>query len=175
MLFQNRIKYAKSFMVAGLLVPAVAFASPTADSGISLFVYILSVGVFAASLLGLAVYVRRLISHLRNSRREFGQLNNEWRRKVSSLKDPQGGLSQELADSRERMQIVLQCSGDAVIMTDARGNVEEMNPFAARMLDASIAEGESRPSGEVLRLLNHSTREGRWQQNLTLLRKNTNC
>ena len=86
-------------------------------------------------------------------------MNSEWRRQVSSLKDPQGEMSKELADARERMQIVLQCSGDAVVMTDARGNVEEINPFAARMLDASIAEGESRPSGEVLRLLNHSTRD----------------
>lgn len=159
MLFHTQKKYVQVMLSAGLFAPSVVFASPAADSGISLFVYILSAGAFVVSLLSLAVYVSRLISQLKNSRLDIGRLNSEWRRKVASLKDPEGEMLRELAVVRERMQIILQCSGDAVIMTDARGNVEEINPFAARMLDACIAEGESRPSREVLRLLNHSTRD----------------
>lgn len=159
MLFHPQKKYVQVMLSAGLFAPSVVFASPAADSGISLFVYILSAGAFVVSLLSLAVYVSRLISQLKNSRLDIGRLNSEWRRKVASLKDPEGEMLRELAVVRERMQIILQCSGDAVIMTDARGNVEEINPFAARMLDACIAEGESRPSREVLRLLNHSTRD----------------
>ncbi len=135
------------------------FASPIAGSGISIFVYILSIGVFVSSLLALAAYVYRLISNLKRSRLDIGRLNDEWRRKLASLQDPAGDAARELFNAHERMQIILQCSGDAVVITDAQGNVEEINPFAARMLDASIAEGELRPSHEVLRLLNHSTRD----------------
>lgn len=135
------------------------FASPIAGSGISIFVYILSIGVFVSSLLALAAYVYRLISNLKRSRLDIGRLNDEWRRKLASLQDPAGDAARELFNAHERMQIILQCSGDAVVITDAQGNVKEINPFAARMLDASIAEGELRPSHEVLRLLNHSTRD----------------
>ncbi len=151
---QHRTKIAKSFLTCSLYSPSIVFASPTADSGISLFVYILSVGLFA-----LAAYVYRLISHLRRSRLDIGRLNNEWRRKLASLQDPAGDAARELFNVRERTQIILECSGDAVVITDAQGNVEEINSFAARMLDASIAEGELRPSHEVLRLLNQSTRD----------------
>ncbi|MEE8482361.1 MAG: diguanylate cyclase, partial [Acidiferrobacterales bacterium] len=86
------------------------------------------------------------------------RLNSEWRHKVASLKDPQGDISYKLAEVRERTQIIMQCSSDAIVITYSQGNVVEINPFASRMLDASIAEGESRPSMEVLRLLHHSTR-----------------
>lgn len=158
-LIQHRTKIAKSFLAYGLCLPSVVFASPTADSGISLFVYIFSIGAFAFSLLTLAAYVYRLIAHLKKSRLDIGRLNNEWRRKFASLRDPAGDAARELFNARERTQIILQCSGDAVVITDAQGNVEEINPFAARMLDASIAENELRPSHEVLRLLNHSTRD----------------
>lgn len=158
-MFSSQKRVAQIALSSGLFSPVAVFASPIADNGISLFVYVISVIALSASLLVLAAYVYRLVFQLKISRLNIGRLNSEWRRKLASLKDPQGDVARDLFDARERSQIILQCSGDAVIMTDARGNVEEMNPFASRMLDASIAEGESRPSREVLRLLNHSTRD----------------
>lgn len=148
----------KIFLPVILFLPTAVSANPGADVGISLFTYIISVGIFVISILPLAAYIYRLISQLKKSRLDMVRLNSEWRHKVASLKDPQGDISYKLAEVRERTQIIMQCSSDAIVITDSQGNVVEINPFASRMLDASIAEGESRPSLEVLRLLHHSTR-----------------
>jgi diguanylate cyclase (GGDEF)-like protein/PAS domain S-box-containing protein len=156
---QHRISTAASILVYGLLLPSVVSADSTADGGTPLFVYIISIGLFAVSLIVLGAYAYRLILQLKSSRADIGRLNDEWRRKLASLEDPAGDTARELFNARERTQIILQCSGDAVVITNAKGMVEEVNPFAARMLDASIAEGEKRPSSEVLRLLNQSTRD----------------
>ncbi|MFV1997257.1 MAG: EAL domain-containing protein [Acidiferrobacterales bacterium] len=148
-----------SVLIYGLLLPAVVSANSNADSATSIVAYIVSIGVFAFSLVVLGTYAYRLILQLRSSRLDIGRLNDEWHRRLASLEDPAGDAARELFNVRERTQVILQCSGDAVVITDANGMVVEMNPFAARMLDASIAEGEVRPSNKVLRLLNQTTRD----------------
>lgn len=121
-------------------------------------VYIISAGILGVCSLALATYAFKLVTHLKKSRLDISRLNSEWRRKVATLKDPQGNMAHELSHVRERMQAMMRCSSDAIIITDVQGNVEEINPFGSRMLDASVAEGDLRPSHEVLRLLHHSTR-----------------
>lgn len=59
---------------------------------------------------------------------------------------------------KERAQVTLQSIGDAVISTDADGNIDYLNPIAEHLTGWSIDEARSRPIGDVLSLVNEATR-----------------
>ncbi|MCC6172511.1 MAG: PAS domain S-box protein, partial [Gammaproteobacteria bacterium] len=66
---------------------------------------------------------------------------------------------QVIFQEKERAQVTLQSIGDAVITADADGRIDYMNPVAEQMTGWTLADVLGRPIGEVLRLVDDSTRE----------------
>lgn len=59
---------------------------------------------------------------------------------------------------KERAQVTLQSIGDAVISTDAEGKIDYVNPVAEQLTGWSADEARSRPIGDVLSIVNESSR-----------------
>lgn len=59
---------------------------------------------------------------------------------------------------KERAQVTLQSIGDAVISTDAEGNIDYLNPVAGQLTGWTIDEARGRPIGDVLSIVNEATR-----------------
>ncbi|NML61004.1 EAL domain-containing protein [Massilia sp. RP-1-19] len=68
-------------------------------------------------------------------------------------------LTSELAEQHELLQVTLRSIGDAVITTDAEGNVTWLNPVAERMTGWLALEGLGRPLSQVFRIVNEETRK----------------
>jgi len=64
----------------------------------------------------------------------------------------------KLRASTERHSVTLQSIGDAVIVTDARGLVELLNPVAEGLISWRQDEAAGRPLEEVFRIVNEETR-----------------
>jgi PAS domain S-box-containing protein len=64
-----------------------------------------------------------------------------------------------LRASVERHSVTLKAIGDAVIVTDAQGRVELLNPMAEGLTGWSDAEARGRPLEEIFRIVNEETRE----------------
>src|SRR5208337_4703205 len=58
-----------------------------------------------------------------------------------------------------RAQVTLNCIGDAVICTDASGNITFLNVVAEKMTSWTRQEAAGRPMAEVFRILDATTRE----------------
>ena len=68
-------------------------------------------------------------------------------------------LVENLAEQHELLQVTLRSIGDAVITTDARGNVVWLNPVAERMTGWLAREAKGLPSTSVFCVINELTRE----------------
>ena len=68
-------------------------------------------------------------------------------------------LATELAAQHEMLRITLQSIGDAVITTNAKGNVNWLNPVAERMTGWLISEAIHQPLTQVFNILNERTRK----------------
>jgi diguanylate cyclase (GGDEF)-like protein/PAS domain S-box-containing protein len=68
-------------------------------------------------------------------------------------------LAEELAQQHELLRVTLQSIGDAVITTDALGNVVWLNPVAERMTGWHIAEAGGLPATSVFRVIDEEKRE----------------
>ncbi len=66
---------------------------------------------------------------------------------------------EQLRRSEENLAITLQSIGDAVISTDANGNIARMNPTAERLTGWTLADAKGMPLTEVFRIINAYTRE----------------
>ena len=64
----------------------------------------------------------------------------EMQSKLSKSQHEQRKLTKRLATEKERAQVTLSCIGDAVITTDAQGNVAFMNLVAIRLTGHTLAE-----------------------------------
>ena len=64
-----------------------------------------------------------------------------------------------LAHERERALITLHSIGDAVITTDAGGQVEYLNSVAESLTGWTTAEAANRPLAEIFHIINEDTRE----------------
>lgn len=62
-------------------------------------------------------------------------------------------LEQRLAEQKERLHIVLMSMGDGVIVTDARGQIELLNPAAEQLTGWSLAEALGQPLERVARIV----------------------
>ena len=68
-------------------------------------------------------------------------------------------MEEALFVEKERAQVTLNSIGDAVICTDIAGNVTFLNPVAERMAGWSCQDAAGRPMGEVLRILDATSRQ----------------
>ena len=66
---------------------------------------------------------------------------------------------QAVIAEKERAQVTLQSIGDGVISTCAQGLIEYLNPVAEKLTGWSIEEARGRPLGEVLNLIDETTRQ----------------
>jgi diguanylate cyclase (GGDEF)-like protein/PAS domain S-box-containing protein len=66
---------------------------------------------------------------------------------------------QAIYAEKDRAQVTLQSIGDAVITTDASGQIDYLNPVAERLTGWTMAEARGRAIGEVLQLIDESTRK----------------
>jgi PAS domain S-box-containing protein len=64
----------------------------------------------------------------------------------------------EIERQREQLHVTLQSIGDAVIVTDARGEVTFLNPVAAGLTGWGADEAAGRPLEQVFRIVNEQTR-----------------
>jgi diguanylate cyclase (GGDEF)-like protein/PAS domain S-box-containing protein len=64
-----------------------------------------------------------------------------------------------LFNEKERAQVTLQSIGDAVVTTDATGNVEYLNPVAEQLTGWERREAQGRPIGEIITLTDETTGE----------------
>jgi len=62
-----------------------------------------------------------------------------------------------LANEKERAEVTLHSIGDAVITTDAKGDIEYLNPVAERLTGWSYAAARGLPSSQVFNIINEST------------------
>jgi diguanylate cyclase len=67
-------------------------------------------------------------------------------------------LLDDLAEQREMLQVTLQSIGDAVITTDAQGQVQWLNPVAERMTGWLATEARGRPLEQVFQIIHEQTR-----------------
>jgi diguanylate cyclase (GGDEF)-like protein/PAS domain S-box-containing protein len=65
---------------------------------------------------------------------------------------------QAIFAEKDRAQVTLQSIGDAVITTDAAARIDYLNPVAERLTGWSLEEARGRLIGEVLQLIDESTR-----------------
>jgi len=61
--------------------------------------------------------------------------------------------------SEERLATTLRSIGDAVIATDAQGNITMINPIAEQLTGWNLADARGRPLDEIFRIVNEQTRE----------------
>ncbi len=87
-------------------------------------------------------------------RGELAQLADDLNRMARQLGDTIGSL----AESRERLLTTLRSIGDGVIVTDPRGRIERLNPFAERLTGWSESEARGRHLLDVFHIVNTETR-----------------
>lgn len=68
-------------------------------------------------------------------------------------------LTKELADQHELIRVTLHSIGDAVITTDAQGNVTWLNPVAERMTGWLSAETQGQAFAKVFHIIHEETRQ----------------
>ncbi len=68
-------------------------------------------------------------------------------------------IKDSLRELSESLATTLYCIADGVIATDAAGAVLRMNPVAEQLTGWTMADAKGRPAGEVLALIDESTRQ----------------
>jgi len=68
-------------------------------------------------------------------------------------------MEKVLFEQNERAQVTLNCIGDAVVCTDAAGQITFLNLVAEQITGWTLLEAAGRPMPEVLRILFHSVIE----------------
>ena len=95
-------------------------------------------------------------------RDELGQLAETFDFTVQGLIDSKYELIQTLESLQEREQnltITLNSIGDAVIVTDADGNITRMNPIAEQLTGWTLAEAQKQQLNTIFPIIDASTRE----------------
>jgi PAS domain S-box-containing protein len=78
---------------------------------------------------------------------------------INSMRQSIRERIEDLAGSRENLQITLQSIGDGVIATDANGKVKWMNPVAESLTGWSQADASGKMSSEVFRIFDAESHE----------------
>ena len=101
---------------------------------------------------GLSLLVAFLLFTL--TRRELYALSSTYERHLRAEEEK----SLLLRDSEERLQITLNSIGDAVVSTDATGNVRFLNPVAQQLTGWDYDAAQGQPLREVLPIVDEGTR-----------------
>jgi len=101
-----------------------------------------------------ALCIGGIASALRASRERAQSLAREVLARESGLEHARAELEAE----RDRFRITLQAIGDAVIATDAQGNITFANECAAALTGWPIAEAIGKPLAKVFRTIDETTR-----------------
>jgi PAS domain S-box-containing protein len=101
---------------------------------------------------GLSLLVAFLLFTL--TRRELYALSSSYERHLRAEQEK----TEQLRESRESYQITLKSIGDAVVSTDADGNVSFFNPAAQQLTAWDYEAAHGRPLREVLRIVDEKTR-----------------
>ncbi|MDY6939430.1 MAG: EAL domain-containing protein [Cyanobacteriota bacterium] len=72
--------------------------------------------------------------------------------------DDRTRIEQALFEEKELAQVTLESIGDAVITTDANGNVGHLNPIAEKLTGWRIGEVKGRPIAEIFKIVCELTR-----------------
>ncbi len=67
-------------------------------------------------------------------------------------------MTKEIEEQRKLLQVTLDSIGDAVITTNADGNVEWLNPVAQRMTGWDLEAAKGKPVGHIFHIINEETR-----------------
>jgi diguanylate cyclase (GGDEF)-like protein/PAS domain S-box-containing protein len=89
----------------------------------------------------------------------FGIVARSLLKKLDQYLDELKQSQQELFTSKELAEITLFSIGDAVITTNAKGEVEKINPIAEQLTGWQIDEARGKPLIEVFKIINEQTRE----------------
>ena len=68
-------------------------------------------------------------------------------------------LTDRLAAEKERAQVTLSCIGDAVMTTDAFGNVTFLNDVAVKLTGWKLSEAAGKPLHTIFNIVNEATRQ----------------
>jgi PAS domain S-box-containing protein len=101
---------------------------------------------------GLSLLVAFLLFTL--TRRELYALSSSYERHLRAEEEK----AEQLRESRESYQITLKSIGDAVVSTDAAGNVSFLNPVAQQLTGWDYDAAKGRPLREVLRIVDEKSR-----------------
>jgi PAS domain S-box-containing protein len=88
------------------------------------------------------------------TRRELFALSSTYDRHLKAEEEK----TRLLQESRESFQITLKSLGDAVVSTDASGNVSFINPVAEKLTGWDYQAANGRPLRDVLRIIDEKTR-----------------
>jgi diguanylate cyclase (GGDEF)-like protein/PAS domain S-box-containing protein len=89
----------------------------------------------------------------------FGIVANSLLKKLDQYLNELKQSQQELFTAKELAEITLFSIGDAVITTNAKGEVEKINPIAEQLTGWQIDEARGQPLIEVFKIINEQTRE----------------
>jgi PAS domain S-box-containing protein len=67
--------------------------------------------------------------------------------------------AEEIERQREQLQVTLSSTGDAVVVTDARGCVSFLNPVAAALIGRTQQDAAAQDLDRIVRIINEKTRE----------------
>jgi PAS domain S-box-containing protein len=84
-----------------------------------------------------------------------------WRvgRAVDSVVREREDFAEKIEESRQLLETTLASIGDAVIMTDWRGDIRFMNPVAERLTGWLVGDAGKRPLNEIFQVLDEATRK----------------
>jgi PAS domain S-box-containing protein len=88
-----------------------------------------------------------------------GQIDTRGLRRALRYAIERKAMDEALSAERERAQVTLNCIGDAVISTDANGRVTYFNAVAENMTGWSREEATGQPLGDVLQIVDATTRK----------------
>jgi PAS domain S-box-containing protein len=109
-------------------------------------------GTLKWTLLGLMVVLAATL--LNETRTNLHAIDAEYSTVLNNLQLQAAALS----ESRERLRVTLRSIGDAVIVTDADGTVNFVNPVAEKLTQMSSESAVGKHLDEVFRILNEETK-----------------